>query len=575
MRYLTASDIGADKAVYIRDILLPVIQGPAPGIEEDFNPYQNRLSGSLETPSEWTYPYNWPSYINIIRFRKIINSIDQCLNYMSDLPDTDIENKIYTLALPLLRGELHTSADGLPSSSVNYQWFDGDKFNLYNRIFRDPGRNLDQIFEEYYNTILYLIELASNEEDQLASVNMNVFADYVQDHICDYSSCSNCGDFFSFDNGGGYAYNEDAICESCCDTDYTWNDTEDTYVANGDTDTYQDSSYEGIYSYDADPLHYLPNKLCTKNQENLPPSGAPLLGVELEVEKKRDAPYNAPAKTAEEVKNWAILKSDGSLCDGFEIVTAPATMEYHFSGKNGVSPWEEFFEGSSRYYKSFTTDTCGVHVHVDRKALTPLQIGKIIQFMNYRPNYDEIMKIAGRGVTTYCELQTPHLYKFALQGDLGHQERTKYSWVNVGKSETIEFRLFKGNLKKVGLFRYIEFTQACIEFCKEMSFRHLLFHNFCRWMSEPSNRARFKHLYAFMKERWHSVSYTNKKIPPCRLDERFSVKNIQKEVQSSSGGTNNRHAHRHVRLTPDSWRNTSTSILHFNESRIVPEGDNV
>ena len=40
---------------------------------------------------------------------------------MSDLPDTSIENKIYTLALPLLRGELHTSADGLPSSSVNYQ----------------------------------------------------------------------------------------------------------------------------------------------------------------------------------------------------------------------------------------------------------------------------------------------------------------------------------------------------------------------------------------------------------------------------------------------------------------------
>ena len=569
MRYLNESDIGLDKAAYVRDVLLPVIQETShsdPDLPEAFIPYQNRLNGRVENLS------SYPDYINKIYFRRVIVGIDKCLSYMRDFPSATMEEKVYTLTYPFLFNIVPgNDRDELPPSALNYQWFNGSQFQILDRMTRDPGINLDYIFEEYHNIIEDLLDrTSSSSEDHLDHSDMSSFADYIQNHVCTYSSCHNCGDFFSFDNGGGYAYNEDPICESCCETDYTWHESEDTYVANGDTDTYDDSSYDGIYSYDANPLHYLPNKLCTKSQENLPPSAAPLLGVELELEKKRETPSNAPAQTAEEVKNWAILKSDGRLCDGFEIVTAPATMEYHFSGRNGISPWEEFFTGSSRYYKSFTTDTCGVHVHVDRKALTPLQIGKIIQFMNYRPNYDEIMKIAGRGITTYCELQSPHLFRFALQGNLGSQERTKYSWVNVGKSETIEFRLFKGNLRKSGLFRYIEFTQACIEFCKEMSFRHLLFLNFCRWISEPNNRARFKHLYAFMKDRWHSVTYiNNKKAPPRRLDERYTVKDIQKEVQSSSMGTNNDRHRNYVRLTPDSWRDTS------NQTWIVPEGDNV
>ena len=59
------------------------------------------------------------------------------------------------------------------------------------------------------------------------------------------------------------------------------------------------------------------------------------------------------------------IKSDGSLEDGFEIVSHPMTLEYHAEEMN----WKELLrEAVSMGYRSHQTSTCGLHVHVNRNA---------------------------------------------------------------------------------------------------------------------------------------------------------------------------------------------------------------
>ena len=65
---------------------------------------------------------------------------------------------------------------------------------------------------------------------------------------------------------------------------------------------------------------------------------------------------------------FASCKSDGSLDNGFEIVTGPSSLEYH------KTKWERLFQIQDcvKIIKSWNTDTAGLHIHIGRKSLTPL-----------------------------------------------------------------------------------------------------------------------------------------------------------------------------------------------------------
>ncbi len=58
-------------------------------------------------------------------------------------------------------------------------------------------------------------------------------------------------------------------------------------------------------------------------------------------------------------------KHDGSLEDGFEIVTHPMSLEYH----EKHMPWAAVLqEAVSMGYRSHQAGTCGLHIHVSRSA---------------------------------------------------------------------------------------------------------------------------------------------------------------------------------------------------------------
>jgi hypothetical protein len=189
-------------------------------------------------------------------------------------------------------------------------------------------------------------------------------------------------------------------------------------------------------------------------------SGPHYFGVELEVECDEEVmPRVEQAKRIRKVMgDFVITKRDGSLDNGFEIVTVPASFDLQ------VEMWSKFFGKKFKGLESWNTETCGLHVHCSRQPLSLLTIGKIVIFVNDRQNRDFIETMAGRKLGSYCALKNKTLKHARIPYDrLSHDDR--YEAVNLCNRHTIEFRIFKGTLKKESFFKCLEFCDALIRFC--------------------------------------------------------------------------------------------------------------
>lgn len=177
------------------------------------------------------------------------------------------------------------------------------------------------------------------------------------------------------------------------------------------------------------------------------------LGCELEYETtNRD---EARIKVGKLLQGHAIMKSDGSIRNGFEIVTCPATLDIH------LEEFKNFFNKRPEELK--TASNVGMHVHVSRKPLNFFTVGKITEFMNKDSNKKFIEFIAGRKPNSYCNLDTRRTitYPFTAQG---YSER--YNTVNLCNADTIEFRIFSTPMTYEEFAAKLQFCQAVVDYCQ-------------------------------------------------------------------------------------------------------------
>lgn len=275
-----------------------------------------------------------------------------------------------------------------------------------------------------------------------------------------YGHCEDCGCVFDTSE-----LNSDGECERC---------------AYGDV----------IRSYSARP--------------NLTPIGDPphYLGVELEVEVNDG---HTPAERAARVlralpDQFAITKSDGSLDNGFEICTRPASLEKQREA------WKAFFDARLTGIVSHSTATCGLHVHCSKAPLSDLDVAKIVCFVNHSANQRFIHTIAGRYSNGFCALKKKQIRT------AGRPTGDKYEAVNLCHANTIEFRIFKGTLKRESFFKALEFCDALIAFQRfGYTLRRSLDHRaFCYYVSK--NAARWPLLDAFISCRWKGQAPSNRAL---------------------------------------------------------------
>lgn len=265
-------------------------------------------------------------------------------------------------------------------------------------------------------------------------------------------TCTSCGRRLL--SNDAYSCNGEYYCESCYDNNYTQCAScertihyEDALYYDGDAAPYciqcyeEDGSDDGTihdYNYKPEPIFY---------------GDGLYLGVELEIDRGGYDAGNAddilyPANRQQE---HLYAKYDGSIDDGFELVSHPMTLDYHLH----QMPWMEVMKRAvSLGYRSHSTTTCGLHVHCDRNAFgktyeeQEVVVARILFFIE--KHWDELLKFSrrteyqiNRWASRYGFKDTPTaVMKNAKDRDLG-----RYVCVNLENDYTIEFRLFRGTLR--------------------------------------------------------------------------------------------------------------------------------
>ena len=305
------------------------------------------------------------------------------------------------------------------------------------------------------------------------------------------TTCNDC-DEWDFADAMDACYDGDyMVCESCRDDNYSYSDYRGTYVLYDDYDDNEEGGNEdgsGAMDYQhrvEDDLGFLSLPHEKHSKDTI------YYGVELEVERRKDCPYDIPHHIMDNVlTGFAQCKSDGSLDNGFEITTAPATFGKH------KKEWEHFFKDQKcmSKLKGWGTDTAGLHVHISRSALSPSEIGKILVFINDDTNSKFINGIAGRNSGQWAKKSPKKISDFA-------QHTEKYEAVNLSHRATIELRIFKSNISRHGFYRVLEFTDALVHFAKNytgLTGMSLHYKTFLRFMDREHIKGQYPNLTAWL-----------------------------------------------------------------------------
>jgi len=304
----------------------------------------------------------------------------------------------------------------------------------------------------------------------------------------------------------------ETVCCSCHTRNFRYSDRIDTYVHNDnwdssihdyeEEDNYEDDdddrpeSSEWIYGYSSGSFRREPPLF--KPYENYTPNQL-VLGIENEVQirgschlSRGDLAYNI---TQCDLKNFAIIKEDSSIGYGFEIVSKPATFEYH------KTAWDLFFTNTAKYLRSFRDSTTGLHIHINQTALSKGSVGRIWLFINADVNKSFIDAISGRAETSYCRRKKDPKYS-----DLNRSRDRGAFHYYCDTSPTHEFRCFSGNVKKESFFKTLEFvvslchyvSNECsninpnyLDFCNYVKSKHFEYPYLFNWLID---RGYLKHL---------------------------------------------------------------------------------
>jgi len=274
--------------------------------------------------------------------------------------------------------------------------------------------------------------------------------------ICDH--CSEADDLDCMNRFDGNDY-----CESCYEDNVSY--CEDC-----------DESYWNSYNHECEngpikPWDYKPDPVFFGH------SGANYyLGLELEVENTRGnyGTDETARVIADDLGRRAYLKHDGSIADGFEIVTHPHTLD----NIREEFDWSVLERLTSRGFRSWNAEdsSCGIHVHVSRTAFAGSNRRRVadhkgeahlLRFMKLiYDNQRQVERLAGRSSDRWAN--------FSDRGRLvnkvknGHQSNGRYSAVNTDNYNTSEVRVFKGSLNKKRVLSALEFVTAAVEYTRDL-----------------------------------------------------------------------------------------------------------
>jgi len=260
-------------------------------------------------------------------------------------------------------------------------------------------------------------------------------------------SCASCGDtFYNYENNLSWCEcTDEYYCDYCYDDECQ--DDEDALI-------------KGYY-YKPSPEFY---------------GKAPYyFGIELEIGSIPENKYELAEKLQEEFP-FLYLKEDGSLENGFEVVTHP--LSFNFIKDCGLfEKIEELF-----YKKARAFNRGGMHIHISRSAFkNDRHLKKFMWFINNNKKFVEF--IAQRKENRWCNYKSYSVSNFwqidEYKNKTNNGAYDRYCSINLENLNTIEVRVFNANILADRNYKNIEFLHALIEYTRK--FEDLSPKNFIKW----------------------------------------------------------------------------------------------
>ena len=177
------------------------------------------------------------------------------------------------------------------------------------------------------------------------------------------------------------------------------------------------------------------------------------------------------------------IEHDGSLLNGFEVISNPATLAYHMR-KYGIA--DILGLAAEMGCSSHDSGRCGLHVHVSRSALGKNDdardrvIAMIIclvdrWFTNDRTS--PLARFARRTPGHYCMSLDAGITSDDSRARMIEKAKatvtTRYRAINLTNAATVEFRLFRGTLKATTFAATLQFVDALVRWCMQHTVREL------------------------------------------------------------------------------------------------------
>lgn len=286
----------------------------------------------------------------------------------------------------------------------------------------------------------------------------------------DYTTeCDSCGNLEWDDHI--HTDDNSSLCDSCYDDYYRCNNCENfVHRYNVMWNRYDDAYCTHCYEEESDLINsygYKPDVQFYGYAIQ-----GDYYGVELEVDTPEDD-YVDLHEAAESVLSWTdgelYNKEDGSLDNGFELVTHPCSFDYHMDEMQ----WTEILKDLQRSgLRSHDVGTCGIHVHISRKGFgdtideQDLNVAKLLLVVE--KFWDEMVTFSRRThnqmrrwAASYAEVNG------MSRGSLCERElletaknSARYFAVNLENTPTIELRLFRGTLNPNTFKATLQFVKA-------------------------------------------------------------------------------------------------------------------
>ena len=303
--------------------------------------------------------------------------------------------------------------------------------------------------------------------------------------------CDCCGERIRREDGDS----ETTLCHHCYEYSYTRCEECGVLLSNEDA-YYDDSDYPYCHSCYEDLQHRAIKEYSYKPEPIFYGSGILFMGVELEIDEGGEDSDSADEllMLANRNSERIYCKHDGSISNGFEIVSHPMALEYHTNSMN----WLDIFERAvSMNYRSHQTDTCGLHIHVNRSAFgstADIQedvISRVVYFVEN--HWNELLKFSRRteaninrwasryGISTTAK----DTYKNAKEKHMGH-----YVAVNLDNYNTIEFRIFRGTLRYKTFIATLQLVHEICRFAIQLDDRKMEALSWSEFVSQiPKDKA--------------------------------------------------------------------------------------